>query len=333
MPSLGDIATSEFGKPAPSGPRLQHGLSLIELMISLVIGLLITAAVGAVFLSGGKNYRENDRFARMQENGRFAVDMIASDLIMASFWGTLTTYPSIVNSIAPNTSCNITHAPQKSLVVINNQDATAAAAQAYCIDSSTYQIGTGIVALKYTNSITAGTQSVGKAYLRSNPSGGSLFIYDGTLPGPTETDWEYVARVYYIRNTPDPSNASRTIPVLARKYLVGANMNNDETLLDGIEDMQIEVGLNSPTASSEADIIPAFYAAAPTAAQLPYAVTARIYILVRSLEPDSLPINKTYRLGSKPVAKSDNYRRKVFTTTVVLRNPNYQLRLNSVTNL
>lgn len=334
-------ALSRLGYPAPAMPQAQRGLSMIELMISLVIGLIITAAVGSVFLSGGKNYRDNDRFARMQETGRFAVEAIANDVAMASFWGRVFVYPSITSALVsgstvPVTSCNVTHAPQKSLVVINQ--ASAAAAQPYCIDTTTFSTGTAVIAVKYTlGSPVNGAERMGGAYLRTASNAGQLVIFDGSnTPATTETDWEYVARVYYIRNTPDPNNGSRSIPVLARKYLVGANMNNDETLLDGVEDIQVELGIYPPPPtgySGDANSMPSYYTAFPDNTEMLYAVTAKIYILVRSPEPDLVPINKTYRLGSRPVPKTDNYRRKVFTSTVPLRNIFYQVRTNSLSNM
>lgn len=329
-----------FGNPAMGRPRAQRGLSMIELMISLVLGLIITAAVGGVFLSGGKNYRDNDRFARMQETGRFAVEAIANDVAMASFWGRVFVFPTIKSglvsgSTVPVTSCNVTHEPKKSLVVINQ--ASTSAAQPYCINSTTYSSGTAIIAVKYTNAIPAnGVERLGGVYLRATSTGGTLITYDGTAPGTDEIDWEYVARVYYIRNTPDPNNGSQTIPVLARKYLSGTSMDNDETLLDGVEDIQVEMGIFLPPSggsTGDADSMPGYYTAAPSDTERKYAVTAKIYILVRSLEPDLVPINKTYRLGSRSVARSDNYRRKVFTSTVALRNPFYQVRTNGLGDL
>lgn len=342
MPSSDNsMIKSRPGQTSHRPGQAQRGLSMVELMISLVIGLLITAAVGTVFVSGGKNYRDNDRFARMQETGRFAIDMLANDISMSSFWGRLLVYPNITSTLVPLTSCNVKHVPQGSFITQNS--ASSAVASPYCIDTTTFLAGTGIVAVKYVNAIPfAGTEAVGGAYLRTGGNSGTLFLYNGTLPGPTETDWGYVARVYYIRNTPDPNNGSRTIPVLARKYLVGADMNNDETLLDGVEDLQVEIGFNATPGflagtpsllTGNADTTPNYYRSNPPLADMPFAVTAKIYVLVRSPEPDLAPINKTYRLGSKSVPKSDNYRRKVFTTTVVLRNANYQLRANDLNNL
>ena len=67
--------------------RTQRGLTIVELMVALVIGLLITGTAAALFLQGSRAHAEDDRYARMLENGRFALDLLAEDLRMADFWG------------------------------------------------------------------------------------------------------------------------------------------------------------------------------------------------------------------------------------------------------
>ncbi len=67
--------------------RGQGGLTLIELMISLVIGLLVLSALLVVYLGSRAAYRSSDSLARVQESGRFAVDFIAQDARMSGFVG------------------------------------------------------------------------------------------------------------------------------------------------------------------------------------------------------------------------------------------------------
>ena len=60
--------------------RRQQGLTLIEIMISLVIALLITIIVSYVFLGTRRSYSSQDDNALLQENARFGMD-IASRMI------------------------------------------------------------------------------------------------------------------------------------------------------------------------------------------------------------------------------------------------------------
>lgn len=65
-------------------PRRQAGLTLIELMIAMVLGLLVAAGIITVFISTSKSNRVQTQLATLQESGRFAVTRIKSDLSMAN---------------------------------------------------------------------------------------------------------------------------------------------------------------------------------------------------------------------------------------------------------
>ncbi len=61
------------------------GLALVELMIALVLGLVITAALGQLYSGSRTTFRVGDSLTRLNENGRFAVDLLAEDLRMAGY--------------------------------------------------------------------------------------------------------------------------------------------------------------------------------------------------------------------------------------------------------
>jgi type IV pilus assembly protein PilW len=58
----------------------QQGLTLIELMIAMLIGLVILGAVLTVLLSNSNTYRSNEAVGRIQESARFAFELMARDL-------------------------------------------------------------------------------------------------------------------------------------------------------------------------------------------------------------------------------------------------------------
>jgi type IV pilus assembly protein PilW len=64
------------------------GFGLIELMVSIVISLVIIAALVALFLGTSRNNREMATANSMIENGRFAIQILESDVVHAGFWGT-----------------------------------------------------------------------------------------------------------------------------------------------------------------------------------------------------------------------------------------------------
>ena len=72
-----------------SGPassvRGQRGLTLVEILIALALGLVVVLVVGQIYLSGRQSYRTQTGFGSMQENGRFAMYFLQRDIRMAGF--------------------------------------------------------------------------------------------------------------------------------------------------------------------------------------------------------------------------------------------------------
>lgn len=68
--------------------RLQRGFSVVELMISITIGLLILVALSAMFVNISGSNNEMAKSNSQIENGRFAIQLLESDLVHAGFWGT-----------------------------------------------------------------------------------------------------------------------------------------------------------------------------------------------------------------------------------------------------
>jgi type IV pilus assembly protein PilW len=69
--------------PFRAGARMR-GFSLIELMVAIVLGLLLTFGIVTLFGATSKTNKVQDALARLQENGRYAVTRITDDLRMAS---------------------------------------------------------------------------------------------------------------------------------------------------------------------------------------------------------------------------------------------------------
>ncbi len=67
--------------------RASRGLSMVELLVALALGLIITAAVLQMFLASKTTYRMQEALARVQENGRFAIGQLANDIRMAGYMG------------------------------------------------------------------------------------------------------------------------------------------------------------------------------------------------------------------------------------------------------
>ncbi len=80
--------------------RRPQGMTLVELMVGLAIGLFLVAVVSTMYLGSRNTFVAQESGARLQENGRFAMDTIANDLRMSGFRGCMPVLPT-GNSAAP----------------------------------------------------------------------------------------------------------------------------------------------------------------------------------------------------------------------------------------
>ncbi|HET7586677.1 MAG TPA: PilW family protein [Gammaproteobacteria bacterium] len=67
--------------------RDQRGLSLVELMIAMVLGLILIGGVIEIYLSSRASYRLTNALAEVQEKGRFAIGFIVRNARMAGYVG------------------------------------------------------------------------------------------------------------------------------------------------------------------------------------------------------------------------------------------------------
>lgn len=60
--------------------RPQRGLTLVELMVAMVLGLLILGGVVSIFLSNRQAFRTSEQLARIQENARTAFELMSRSI-------------------------------------------------------------------------------------------------------------------------------------------------------------------------------------------------------------------------------------------------------------
>lgn len=304
--------------------RVQDGFSLIELMIGMTLGLMLIAVITSIFLSSNRNYNEDDRFSRMQENGRFAINTLVTDLSMASFWGTLSDPSEITSGLTA--VCGMAFDANNPVMIVNNPASGSAVTSTFsCVNASNVWTGgsthADVIAIKrVVGNVTPSSSSPNPAvYLQIDNTVGTLLSTSPSAFVSGDTYWQYIPRIYFIRNY--SVTAGDGIPTLCRKELNGAGTGmSDVALIEGVENIQMEFGIDT-----DGDGIPNQYDSNPSATDIPKIVNAKIYVLVRSLTQDkNNPANsKTYNLGSVTIDYSstpDHYYRRVFDGTISLRN-------------
>jgi type IV pilus assembly protein PilW len=66
-------------------PKSVNGFTLVELMVSMGIGMVILAAVTTTFMSQTRIYNAQEQINEMQQNARGALDIIAREVKMAGY--------------------------------------------------------------------------------------------------------------------------------------------------------------------------------------------------------------------------------------------------------
>jgi type IV pilus assembly protein PilW len=67
--------------------KTQTGLSLIELLIAMVLGLSLATGVVQIYVGTSTTERDQDARLRIQENGRFALNFLGNETRMAGYLG------------------------------------------------------------------------------------------------------------------------------------------------------------------------------------------------------------------------------------------------------
>src|SRR3954467_8774832 len=65
------------------------GISLVELMIAIALGLILLLGLTTVYLNSSRASKELQRAGQQIENGRYALELLTNDLRHAGFFGEL----------------------------------------------------------------------------------------------------------------------------------------------------------------------------------------------------------------------------------------------------
>jgi type IV pilus assembly protein PilW len=326
--------------------RTESGFTLVELMIGMLLGLILTGGVITLFIQSRQSFQADENVARMQNQARFALDELARDIRMASFVAEPLVPGGIARhgTLAVATGCGpagvadwilrfTEEAPAtgiNTLTGVDNATGPTANAAYSCVDADEVRPGTDLVAVKrVAGDVVPDDERVnGRVYLDSNGTVAMLYndIAAVTVGGPVQA-WEYRPRIYYIRNysiAPDDG-----IPTLCRKVLgVGDPVPVEtECVAEGIENLQIEYGLD-PDRNGAVN----HYVADPTLDEMQQVVAARISILARTVQPDrDYTDTRTYQVGNAdPYTPNDQFHRRLYAVTVTIHNRRNLQRLMGI---
>jgi len=319
----------------------QRGFSLVELMVSITLGIILTFGVVEIYAGSKQTYRTQEALSRLQENARFALDILAKDIRTTGYLGC-----DNLSKLAP-TESGVTFNYSATGVLRGNQSTGT--------DGTTFTgtLPTGVTAanrVPHTDVIQI--QGAGSCSTPLTADMGSttanIAVAAANTCGFAQNDVVIVshceaANIFRITNAPAggaishidlgrtyaTADGSELMTFSSNSYYIGTDVSGlpalfmvDNTaltpapvaLVEGVENLQLQYGIDT-----DSDNTPNQYVNADGVTDWSLVVVARISLLMRTIENvGAQGINYTF--GGTDVDYAGGPIRQRFVRTVKLRN-------------
>ena len=317
--------------------RRQSGFTLIEMMISITIGLGILAGLVGVLATNSGNSKANDRTAELLTNGRYALNSVRAELREAGFRGYTWAEPSTPGALGltgADNECLEGGAVQGGFVSNIRQGVWGAddsnPFSGTCIPAANYVANTDVLVVRRLAVVPAPALSVNAVYFQSSYERGQVFrgtaapVVPPVFTGAPVPLASFAVQIYVYYISPFTTSAAETplVPALYRVALAADGTMQRELVASGIERMQVQYGrlTTFPDTQYFDSIAGTSFDTTPNSAW-DEINSVRIWLLARNAAPEPGYTNtNTYVMGSQPYTVNDNFRRQLFTTVVQLRN-------------
>ncbi len=300
------------------------GMTLIELMVSMAIGLFLTWGAFEVYLQSKSNYRAAEVTTRLQENARFALETLEPDLRLAGFWGRHRQPGLVAAPAGIGVSCDGADVAGWAL---DPGNAIAAIDDTYdlpCEPYSEARPDSDVLIVRHASELTRPLQ-VGQIQIQSSLIMAQLFE-DGVVPAGFAADTEtrdLEVHAYYVDNA---SSFNDNVPSLRRQTLINGGVIEDQEIISGVENLQVQFGLDTNGDGTVERYVDPDNAAVATSTIL----AVRLWLLLRSEDSPGQGYldQREYQpldAGIGPVTPGDDlypaqFQRLEVTKTVQLRN-------------
>jgi type IV pilus assembly protein PilW len=319
------------------GHGCQRGFTLIEMLISITIGLGILAGLVGVLASNAGNSRSNDRTSELMTNGRYALNSIKQELREAGFRGYTWAEPGTPEPWAvPSNAdgCFGTEAGASYGAFLSNMRQGVWGANnanpfaANCIAAASYANGNDVLVVRRLSDTPVAALAADTVYFRTTYERGQLFRAAGAVPvapdyGASRPVANFALQTYVYYISPFTVSAAEVplVPALVRVSLLPNGTMARELVASGIERMQVQYGRRTTAPDTQyVDVLPGASSDA-TDTTWTEVNSVRIWLLARSYTPEPGYVNtQTYTMGDQNLVANDGFRRQLFSTVVQLRN-------------
>lgn len=285
-------------------PNKQQGFSLIELMITLALGLVISGALIQIMLGNNITERLNQAVGSVQESGRFIINRLRNDLLMTGRY----------DMLAPQLNRN-TDVVVEAAVVQNNpiplpgdfvSDASIGA-----LEGASGANDTLVVSFQGTSDCR------------------------GYKLGYAANEEFYVVNQYFVSGTSLQCRGFDGRVLRGQQNAVGNDGNTAYTLVDDVYSFQVQYGVTQVIAAQDNTSVPVRFVTADNLPALRAAgaqvVAIRIALLLRADSDVNIdPVPSFKLLDETPIQPNQPRLFKQFETTITLRNVKNFIRSRNI---
>ena len=280
----------------------QRGFSLIEIMISMALGLVIAGAVIQIMVSNSVTEKLNRAMASTQESGRFIVNRLRSEMLMVGLY----------DQMNPNLNLNVDVVNENNFVrnhpvILPNEFAVRS------------ELGSVQGASGGNDTLVVSLQN--KMDCR------------GYTLGYNNDDEFYVVNEYFVADNKLKCRGFDGRYLRGQKVAEGHNSHKSITILDDVANFQVTYGVTDLASTSGSAIPTRFITAAGIQNAIDNGktiVALRIALVVRADSDITVAKKPFFRLlNEDSYMPSDNGLYKLFETTITLRNMKNFVRSNA----
>lgn len=326
----------------------QKGFTLIEIMIALTIGLFLSAGAVQVFVGTKQTNRTQENLSRMQENARFAMYFLTEDIRKVAFDGGICGRGRIINNAINDLDSSSAEYQFKTLPIFSSLSGAIGGTENTGLNGSDSisiralgSLGSGVALTAplalvsdnlQINVAEAGLFAKGDIILvtdckfsdivqiTNNLAGGSIEHTTGSTETPDNKTGNLSfaygtnAKVYYL--------AAGNVGLAGTTYTIATSVSTPglarggQQLVPDIENMQILYG--QLDTSNGIYFVPSDTAGL----DMEQVISVRVSLLVRSRDDfvATAPQTYFYNFDGTSTAAADNRLRKVYTSTIAVRN-------------
>lgn len=332
--------------------RRSLGLSLVELMVAMTLGLVVLLAVGEVYLSSSRTFRTQEALSRLQEGARYALETLSYDIRMAGQVGCgfdKTQSVNVLNDIsvgdffgAPIRGIGdgaaipspFTAAPLigDAIQVIRADEESETSVETHNPASATFGFAETTTIAKGDVLIATDCQTAAVFQATGPTTPDKTLVHNtgvaGVAPGNCSKSLSFTTPACGVAAGKEFPEGSKIYKMLNNLYYVAANPAGEpalyrqglvkgaplaEELVEGVEDIRVNYGLDTNGDRAVDSTV-----ATAAVANWDQVQTVQVSLLMRS-DNNTVDRPQTYTFNGATTTPTDRRIRKVFNATIAVR--------------